>query len=67
MYCTEEYFFCYSNRLNQFLGIFGEYYIDKKINLNSGKEYKIYKKNDRLQKILKEWNRLKDEIDLNRG
>lgn len=56
-------FYCYSNRLNKFLRLFGEYYIDKRIN-SKNQQYYIYNSSDKLTMLINEWNRIKEKIDI---
>lgn len=50
----KELFYCYSNRLNTFLGLFGFSFVDKGNN-QKGQEYKAYKRTDNLDFALKQW------------
>lgn len=59
-----DLFFCYSNRLQLFLKIFGVNYLSEGVNSKNNKKYFIYKKTDKLKKILGEWDNLKSRIPL---
>lgn len=61
---NEKYFYCYSNRLFKFLEICGLRYAFYGINQNNNKEYHAYEKTDTLEVLLKEWENLKQKLDL---
>lgn len=58
---NSKLFYCYSNRLNQFLSLFGFNYTDKGEN-SKGQEYKAYKRSKDLDFALKEWEILKNKF-----
>ena len=52
-------FFCYSRELHHFLAAFHEKCYNSKINQNSGNRYWIYRKSDRLDKLIELFNETK--------
>ena len=58
-----EIFYCKSFRLNSFIRAFGERCIDSTINEKNNRRIWAFQKSDRLDRILKLWDRVKDEID----
>ena len=50
-----KYYYCYSYPQKKFLMDNGEYVIVKGINPNSKKRYWVFEKNDKLDKLLTEW------------
>lgn len=59
-----DFFYCYSSRLQKFLSLFGVEYVDKKINNKTGKYYYIYKSSEQLTNLLQDWNTIKVKYDL---
>lgn len=58
-----KYFYCYSNRLNQFLYIFGIKPIFKDVNPSNNTEYCAYEKTEPLDFLLKQWDYIKERIN----
>lgn len=56
------YFYCYSLRLFHFLNAFGEKCYVSKINQLSGKRYWIFKKSERLDRIIESYNNIKHDF-----
>lgn len=52
---NNKYYYCYSYPQKRFLMDNGEYVIVKGINPNSKKRYWVFEKNDKLDKLLTEW------------
>ena len=52
-------FYCYSLRMFHFISAFGEKCYGSKIHSLSGKRYWIFKKSDRLDKIIETYNSIK--------
>ena len=61
---NNKYFYCYSNRMHNFLQIFGVPFIGEGINKKTGSKYFKYLKSSRLDLLIEEWNKLKDKISL---
>lgn len=59
----KELFYCYSNRLNQYLKLFGFEYIDKGNN-QKGQEYRSYQRTDNLDFALKQWKIMCDRFSV---
>lgn len=59
-----DFFYCYSSRLQKFLALFGVEYVDKKTNNKTGKYYYIYKSSEQLTSLLQDWNTIKVKYDL---
>ena len=59
-----DFFYCYSSRLQKFLALFGVEYVDKKTNNKTGKYYYIYKSSEQLASLLQDWNTIKVKYDL---
>ncbi len=57
-----ENFYCYSLRLFHYISAFGEKCYASKINTLSGKRYWVFKKSDRLDKIIDSYNHVKHEF-----
>lgn len=57
----KELFYCYSNRLNTFLSLFGFMYVDRDKN-TKGQVYKAYKRTDDLDFALKQWEIMKKKF-----
>jgi len=52
---NNKYYYCYSYPQKKYLMDNGEYVIVKGINPNSQKRYWVFEKNDKLDKLLTEW------------
>ena len=52
---NNKYYYCYSYPQKKYLMDNGEYIIVKGINPNSQKRYWVFEKNDKLDKLLTEW------------
>ena len=59
-----DFFYCYSSRLQKFLALFGVEYVDKKTNNKTGQYYYIYKSSEQLTSLLQDWNTIKVKYDL---
>lgn len=59
---NNNYFYCYSKRMQKFLSIFGFKYIDKNTNKNTNVEYYIYLKSEDLDRAIQEWNNIKEKF-----
>lgn len=59
----DNVFFCYSDKLQTFLRIFGFRYKNSGRNSNTHKQYWTYEKTDKLLKALTEWDRVKKELN----
>lgn len=59
---NKELFYCYSLRLFHYISAFKEECLASKINKLSGKRYWVFKKSDRLDKIIDSYNRVKYEF-----
>ena len=57
-------FYCYSNRLKNFLYLFGEKYVSTGINSFTGKKYYVFVKNTKLKNLLEDWYILKNKYEL---
>lgn len=60
----KDLFFCYSKRLQYFLKAFGLDYINGGINKNNNRQYYVYNKTEKLNKLLNKWNDMKEFISL---
>lgn len=56
---NKENFYCYSLRLFHYISAFGEKCYASKINTLSGKRYWVFKKSDRLDRIIDSYNKTK--------
>lgn len=59
---NDTIFYCYSLRLYHFLSAFSEECCVSKINTNSGNRYWMFRKSDRLDKIINLYNEVKHKI-----
>lgn len=59
---SENIFFCYSYKLFHFLCAFGEKCNGSNVNNNTGCRYWVFNKSNRLNDIIKLYNRVKHEI-----
>ena len=57
-----KYFYCYSNKLSYFIRTFGIKYLDIGINPNTNTKYYMFEKSDRLDKVIKLYNKIKHSI-----
>lgn len=57
-----ENFYCYSLRLFHYLSAFNEKCYASKINQMSNKRYWVFKKSERLDKLINSYNSIKHEI-----
>lgn len=62
---NEKYFYCYSNRLNKFLYIFGVKFVEKGINPSNNNEFCVYERTETLRFLLQEWENIKSKIAYN--
>lgn len=60
---NKENFYCYSLRLFHYISAFGEKCYASKENQKSGKRYWIFKKSDRLDKIIASYNDVKHKFN----
>ena len=51
----EQYFFCYNKKVSDYLTMKGVKYITVAIDPKTRKMYSLYKQNDMLDKVLKEY------------
>lgn len=58
----ENNFYCYSLRLFHFISAFGEKCYASKINTRSSKRYWVFKKSERLDKIIASYNKIKHDF-----
>lgn len=56
---NKEKFYCYSLRLFHYISAFGEKCYASKINTSSGKRYWVFKKSNRLDRIIDSYNNIK--------
>jgi len=54
-----NYFYCYSNRMKNFIKSMGIDYIKKEIHPKTNRVYFIFKKSSRLDQIIQLWNSIK--------
>jgi len=59
---NNKYFYCYSLRLFHYLCAFNERCSDSKINKNTKNRYWVFKKSDRLDKLITQYNKTKHMI-----
>lgn len=62
MKTENEYYYCYSLRLFHFLSAFSEKCYASKINSVSKTRYWVFKKSERLDKIIELYNKTKHKI-----
>ena len=55
-------FYCYSLKLYHYLCAFNETCYSSKKNSNSGSRYWVFKKSDRLDKLIKSYNEAKHKL-----
>lgn len=55
-------FYCYSLRLFHYISAFREECISSNINKLSGKRYWVFKKSERLDKIIESYNKVKHDF-----
>ena len=55
-------FYCYSLRLFHFLSAFNEKCYISKVNTTSGNRYWVFRKSDRLDEIIKLYNKVKHQF-----
>lgn len=60
---TQNLFYCYSNRLYQYLKLFGFEIQTSGKNLESGNQYWSFERSEDLDFALKKWNELKNRFD----
>lgn len=56
---NKENFYCYSLKLFHYISAFGEKCNSSKINSQSGKRYWVFKKSEKLDKIINSYNKVK--------
>lgn len=59
---NEDNFYCYSLRLFHYISAFDEKCFASKVNSISGKRYWVFKKSDRLDKIIDSYNSVKHKF-----
>ena len=59
---NKENFYCYSLRLFHYISAFGERCYASKINALSNKRYWVFKKSERLDKIIESYNKVKHDF-----
>lgn len=59
-----KYFYCYSRRLKDFLGIFGIKYLSIGIHPKTQKKYYLFEKNSQIDFLIEEWNKIKKYFPL---
>lgn len=59
---TKSYFYCYSICLYHFLAAFSERCYSSRINKNSNHRYWVFKKSERLDKLIEAYNGMKHKI-----
>lgn len=57
-----QYFYCYSSRMSYFIRAFGIKYINIGFNAKSGTKYYVFEKSERLDKIIKLYNKVKHSV-----
>lgn len=57
-----NYFYCYSFRLHCFILAFGEKCLISKLNSNSHNRYWVFEKSERLDRIIKMYNEVKNTV-----
>lgn len=62
----KELFYCYSNRLNQYLKLLGFEIQTSGKNLESGNQYWSFERSEDLDFALRKWNELKQRFDGNK-
>lgn len=60
---NNENFYCYSLRLFHYISAFNEKCYASKINQSSGKRYWVFKKSERLDKIISSYNSVKHDFN----
>lgn len=58
-----NYFYCYSYRLMYFIKSYGVNYEKYGFNKNNGLKYFMFLRNEKLNNILDEWDKLKSKED----
>lgn len=58
-----NYFYCYSYRLMYFIKSYGVNYEKYDFNKNNGLKYFMFLRNEKLNNILDEWDKLKSKED----
>lgn len=61
-----SYFYCYSTRLFHYLRAFSEQCYSHGVNKVSGNEYWVFKKSDRLDRIIESYNKVKYSFNCKR-
>lgn len=57
-----ELFYCYSERLEKFLYIFGKNYLARGLNPRGNNTFYVYKRDKELNYLLKQWTEIKKVI-----
>ena len=58
-----ELFYCYSERLEKFLYIFGKNYLARGLNPRGNNTFYVYKRDKELNYLLKQWTEIKKVIE----
>ena len=59
----QDLFYCYSYRLYHFLSAFNLKYLSSKINKKSKCRYWTYKKSERLDRLIEQYNKIKNRFN----